>query len=118
MEDDADGVSHSGPDTADTVPEIDAVVSLGALNPPVVDREGNGIALAQRNDLGPALHPRTLLGQDELAAGEILPRLGEKDRHLDRECEVSVEILMKAVEVAGDVLQRQGRRAGLALIVT
>src|ERR1700736_6819427 len=109
---------HSGPDTADAVPEIDAIVSFGALNRPVVDREGNGIALAQRNDLGTTLHPWALLGQDELAAGEILPRLGEKDRHLDRECEVAVEILMKAVEVAGDVLQQQGRRARLALIVT
>src|ERR1700676_2519902 len=109
---------HSGPDTADAVPEIDAIVSFGALNRPVVDREGNGIALAQPNDLGTTLHPRTLLGQDELAAGEILPRLGEKDRHLDRECEVAVEILVEAVEVAGDVLQQQGRRARLALIVT
>src|ERR1700722_16646014 len=109
---------HSGPDTADAVPEIDAIVSFGALNRPVVDREGNGIALAQRNDLGATLHSRALLGQDELAAGEILPRLGEKDRHLDRECEVAVEILVKTVEVAGDILQQQRRRARLALIVT
>src|ERR1700722_1278166 len=110
-------MAHSGPDTADAVPEIDAIVAFGALNRPVVDREGNGIALAQGNDLGTTLHPRALLGQDELAASEILARLGEKDRHLDRECEVAVEILMKAVEVAGDVLQQQGRRARLALIV-
>src|ERR1700730_17398927 len=117
MEDDTDGVPHSGPYTAARVPEIDAIVSFGALNRPVVDREGNGIALAQRNDLGTTLHPRALLGQDELAAGEIISRLGEKDRHLDRECEVPVEILMKAVEVARDVLQQQGCRARLALIV-
>ena len=112
MEDDTDGIAHSGPDTADAVPEIDAIVSFGALNRPVVDREGNGIALAQRNDLGTTLHPWALLGQDELAAGEILPRLGEKDRHLDRECEVAVEILMKAVEVAGDVTYCSSKGAG------
>lgn len=117
MEDDADGMSDPGPDSADAMAEIDPIVSFGALNRPVVGGEGDGITLAQWNNLGTTLHARALLGQDELSAAEIFPWLGEKDRHLDRECEGSVKILMKAVEVAGDVLQQQGRRPRLALIV-
>ena len=63
---------HSGPDTADAVPEIDAIVSFGALNRPVVDREGNGVALAQRNDLGTALHPAIKIAPAGRSTGEAI----------------------------------------------
>ena len=88
--------------------QIDAVVALRALNRPVVDCEGHGIALAERHDLSSALHARALFGQDELAAGEVAAWLREQDRHLDREREIAVEILVQAVEVAGTYCSSSG----------
>ena len=105
MEDDADGVAHSGTDTADAMPEIDPVVALTALNGPIMDGERYGIALAQRDDLGAALHPGPLFGQHELTAREVLFRFGKEDRHLERKCEVAVKILMQAIEVTRNVLE-------------
>src|SRR3984893_4805254 len=114
MEDDADGVAHSGADTADAMPEIDPVVALHAVHGPIMDGERLGVALAQRDDLGSALHPGPLFGQHELTAREVLFRFGKEDRHLERKREVAVKILMQAIEVARNVLEEYRRRAGLA----
>ncbi|MNW00194.1 hypothetical protein D3C71_1956510 [compost metagenome] len=83
-----------------------------------MNRKGNGIALAKGNDLDPALHARPLLRQHEFAAGKILPRLRQQDRHLDRKGKIAVEILMQAIEIAGDILQQQRRRPRLAGVMT
>jgi hypothetical protein len=56
-----------------------------------------GIALLKWHDLGAALHARPLLGEHELATGEIVPRLREQDRNLDWECEIAVEVPKPAV---------------------
>jgi hypothetical protein len=71
-----------------------------------VNGEGNGVALPERHDFYPALHARTLFCQNELAAGEILSWLGKQDRYLERESEVTIEILVQAVEVTGNVLKK------------
>src|ERR1700732_5462767 len=73
-EDDAYGVPQTATDTADAMPEIDAIVAFRALDRPVVHSECHRVTLPQRHDLGPALHARPLLGQDKLAAGEIASR--------------------------------------------
>ena len=105
MEDDAGGVTHPRTETADAVAQVDPIGAPGALHRTIVDSKSDPIALAQRHDLGPALHARPLLGQDKLAARKILSRLGEEDRHLKRKRELAVKILVQAVEVAGNVLQ-------------
>jgi hypothetical protein len=46
-----------------------------------------------------------LLGQDKLAAGEIAFGFREQDCDLQRKCELAVNILMQAVEVARHILQ-------------
>lgn len=79
--------------------------------------EGNGVALRERNHFGAGLHARALLGQHELAAGEIASRLGQEDRDLEREHVLAIEILMQAVEIAGLILQQQRRRPRLACLV-
>jgi hypothetical protein len=99
MEDNPDGVPHTGADTAHTVAEVHAVIALRSLHRPVMDCEGHSITLTKWHDLGAALHARPLLSQNELAAGEILARLGEQDRNLDRKCEITLEVLVEAVEV-------------------
>ena len=78
-----------------------------------MNREQDRIALLQRHDFDAALHPRTLLGQDEFAAGEILAGRGQQNGRLQREREFAVKVLMQAIEVAGRVLQQQGRRPNL-----
>jgi hypothetical protein len=83
-----------------------------------VNREGDGITLPKRYDLRAALHPWPLLGQHELATGEVHAGLREERGDLDRECEIAVEILVEAVEVAGDVLQEQRRWTSLTSVVT
>src|SRR5262245_39529772 len=100
VEDESDGVPHPGTEAAHTVAEVHAIAALRPLHWPVVDGKGYGITLPKRHDLGAALHARPLLGQDELAAGEVLAGLGQEDRDLDRKGEIAVEILVEAVEVA------------------
>src|ERR1700751_2697947 len=85
VEDDSDGVTHAGAHPAYAVPQIDTVISLGALHRPIVDGERNGGALAQRDDFRAALHARPLLGQHEFTAREIGAWFQQEDGDLDRE---------------------------------
>ena len=70
MEDDAQRVPLPAAQPADAVPHRHAVGAAGALHRALVDGEDHALALLQRHHLGPGLHARALLGQDELAAGE------------------------------------------------
>lgn len=84
--------------------QIDAVIAFCALYRAVMDCEGHCIALPERHHFGPALHPRALFRQHEFATGKIAPRFGQKERNLDREGQIAIEILMQAVEVARHIL--------------
>ena len=99
--------------SADAMPMMDPIDAAQTSNRALVDRECDCIALAERNDLGPRLHPRTLLGQHELAAREIALRPREQDGGLDREYVLPVEILMEAVVVVGPVFQQERSRTQL-----
>ena len=90
---------------ADAMPEIDAIVAFRALDRPVVHRKGHCITLLQRHHLGPALHAWPLLGQNKLAACEVVSGFREQDCNVQRECEITVNILMQAVKVPRHVLQ-------------
>src|ERR1700733_13198397 len=118
MKDDAQGMPHAGTDPTHTVAQVHAVMALRSLDRAVVDREGHAIALAQRHDFRTTLHARPLFGQHELATREVLAWLGEKYGYLNRECEVTIEVLVQAVEVAGNILQQQRRWTRLTGIVT
>jgi hypothetical protein len=63
------------------------------------------------------LHPWPLLGQHELATGEILLRFREQDRHLQRKNVLAVQILMQRIEVPGAILQQERRRPRLPRLV-
>ena len=113
VEDDAQRVPAAAAHPAHAMAQAHAVAAARAAHRPLVDGEHHGIALAQRHHLDPRLLARALLGQHELAAGEVAPGLGQQDRHLQREDMLAVEILVQAVEVAGPVLQQQRRRPRL-----
>src|SRR3954469_22415689 len=93
--------------------EINAVGAACPLLRAVMHSEGHGVALREWNHFGARLHARALLGQYELATGEIATGLGQEDRDLEREHVLAIEILMQAVEIAGLVLQQQRRRPRL-----
>src|SRR5262245_21488967 len=114
VKDDSDGMTPARAHSADTMAKIHAIAALGALDGPVVHGEGDRIALPERHHLGAGLHSGPLLGEHELAAGEIDAWFRQKDRDLDRKGELAVEILMQAVEVAGNILQQERRRPCLA----
>src|SRR6184192_1934653 len=75
MEDDPQSMPMPCSQAADAVPEIDAIGAAGPFHRTMMHGEDHRIPLLQRHDLNAGLHPRTLLGQDELAAREVLPRL-------------------------------------------
>ncbi len=70
------------------------------------DRKDHPLPLRERYDLGPRLHPRPLLGQNEFTPSEISPRPGKKKRDLEREDVLAVEILMQAIEIVWPIAQQ------------
>jgi hypothetical protein len=61
VEDDSDSMPHTRPQAADTVPKIDPVNTLRALDRTIVNSKSDSVPLPQRHDLDPTLHPRALL---------------------------------------------------------
>ena len=114
MKDDSYSVAHARPHSAHAVAKVDAVIALRPLHGAIMHGEDHGIALRKRHDFGATLPARPLFGQDELASAEIPARLRQQDRDLDREGELAVEILVQAIEVAGNVLQQERCGTGLA----
>src|SRR5665213_3844914 len=72
----------------------DSIGAAAALYRTMVHREDHAFALRKRHDLGAGLHARTLLGENEFAAGEIVPRLRQENRNLQWEQQLTVDVLM------------------------
>ena len=64
---------------------VHSMMSAHALNGSVLPGEDHGFPSAERDDLHPRLSPRALLGEHELAAGEVGVGIAEQHRHLERE---------------------------------
>ena len=75
------------------------------------DDEG---AAWRRDHVRPALRPRALLEQDELATFEVDTGLGQDGDDLEREVDVPVEVPVERVPVTGAVAEDQRRRSLLA----
>src|SRR4029077_3646923 len=71
MEDDTECMTLPGAHVAHAVAKVDAVHAAPAGHRTMMHGEDHRVAAAQRHHLRPRLHPRPLLGQDELATGEI-----------------------------------------------
>ena len=96
---------------------VDAIGAARALHRPLAHREDDPVALAERHHLGARLHARPLLGQHELAAGEVASGLGEQDRDLERKEMLSVDVLMQAIVVARAIAQQKRRRPRLTRLM-
>src|SRR5436853_547867 len=100
--------------STDAVAHVDAVDAAYALHGSVPDREDHSLSTLERHDLRSRLLARALLGEDELATGEIVVGPREQEGGLQRENMLAIDVLVQAVIVARAVLQQQGRRLALA----
>jgi hypothetical protein len=107
----------SGAKAADSVSQINTIGSLGSLNRAMADGKSNSVALLQAHNFGARLHPGTLLGQHELASGEILPGHGKKESYLNREDIFAVNVLVQRIPVAFIITQQQRRRSRLSSLM-
>jgi hypothetical protein len=114
VEDDAGGIAKAAAYTAYAMPQIHLVNPASSLHRSVMDGKHHSVALSERHDFSSRLHSRALLGDDELAAGEIASRVRQQDGELQRKDVLAVEVLVKAVVIAGTVTQEEGRGASLA----
>ncbi len=92
---------------ADAMAQVDSIITSNAFDRPLMYGEHYGVALFQVDDLGARLHTRALLGEDELAPGEVLAGFRQQDRHLQREYVLAIQVLVQAVVVLRPVLQQQ-----------
>ncbi len=104
--------------TADTMPHGDAIGAARALHRPVIDGEYDPFPLLERHHFDAGLQARSLLGQDEFAAGEVNEGAIEKEGDLQRKMQLAIQILMKTVIIPWPVAQKQWRRAALTLVMT
>lgn len=95
----------------------DPIGASGAALGPVVDSEDYRLTLMERNDRGPGLHSGTLFGQNELSTREVLPRFAEEKGDLEREDELTIEILVETVVIVLLIFEQQGSGATLACLM-
>ena len=106
MEDDPERVPRARPDAADAVPQADAEIASRAAHGPLAHSEDHPFALSERLDLGPRLHARALLDDDQFAAREIDPRPAQQKRDLKGEYRGAIESAVQAVVVGCRDLNR------------
>src|SRR5262249_9076010 len=100
-----------------TMPKVDAVFAPRSLDWSVVNGERYSVALSQRHNFSPALHARTLLGNDKLSPGEVALRFRQQNRNLKRTDEICVNGLVQTIKVTLHILQKQRSRSVLTLTV-
>src|ERR1700734_2651809 len=110
MKDHAQREAFAAFDPAHAMAQIDAISPARSLHWPLAHCEDDAVALRERRDLRARLHARPLLGQHELATGEVAPGLGQEDRDLQRKEMLAVHVLVQAIVVAGAIAQQKGRR--------
>jgi len=93
VKDNAESMTHSTTKAAYAMPKVYSILTPRSLNWTVVNGEYYSVALSQWHNFGPALHARTLLGNNRRSSGEIASRFGQQNRNLERKHEISVKVL-------------------------
>jgi len=104
-------------DAADAVAEIDAIVAARTFYRTIASGEDDRLALAGGDDLGFRLHAGLLFNQEKFPALPIASGLTKQENHLQRESDLTVEILVQAVVAATFVVEDQRCRPDLARLV-
>src|SRR5882672_12270281 len=105
MKDDAESMPATLTHLADPVAQMHTMVAAGSPDRAAVHREYDSVALSERHHFDAALHSGSLFGQHEFTALEVFSRIGEQNRHLQRENVLAVQVLVQTIIVAGPVLQ-------------
>jgi hypothetical protein len=92
VKDDAQRLTVPGPHPAHPVAQVDAIVAARPSHWTMADGKDDAVPLAERHDLDARLHARPLLGQHELATGEVSIRPREQEGDLEREDVLPVEL--------------------------
>ena len=70
--------------------QIDAIGTPRTAHGPMAHGEDDAVAVAEGYDLDPRLHPRSLLGEHELAAREVRARTRYQDNRLSQGCTAAI----------------------------
>lgn len=99
---------------AGAVTHVHTVNAALSLHRSVLHRKDRAVTPGLRDDFRSRLHAWTLLGEQELASGEVIAGSRQKKDSLHREDMLAIQILVQAVAIAPAVLQQQRRRSILA----
>ena len=102
--------------TAHSVAHRCAVVASCALYGSLLVREDESFALRERDGFAARLHPRTLLGEEELSAFEVPSRPRERDHDLQGKRDIAVAVLVQAVVAVFLVVEQQRCGARLSCL--
>jgi hypothetical protein len=90
------------------------MVAARAFHRTIARSDDHGLALLQADGVTDGLRAGLLLYQEQFASGKLLVRLAQADHNLERKKDLAVQILVEAIEIAGTVMEQQGRRPLLA----
>jgi hypothetical protein len=99
------------------VAQAHSISSAGALHRAVMHRKDHAISLTEQHDFSPRLHPWLLFHQHELTTGQVLTWSREEKRNLQRKDEITINVLVKTIEIAYIVLQQKRSGPNLSLTV-
>ncbi len=103
MKDDAGGVAVSGTNSTDSMTQVDTVITFRAFGWTVVNSKYSRVSLENGHYFNTALHPGSLFGEHEFAAGKVFSGHRQENGDLQRESEITVKILMQAVKIANAI---------------
>src|SRR5579872_614039 len=94
VKDYAEGVALAHAQGADTMANIDAIVSTRPAHRTVAIGEDDALALVHRNGYATRLRARSLLDEQKFAALEIAIAPAQHAGELKRKCDIAIQILM------------------------
>src|SRR4030095_16522830 len=104
--------------SADAVTKGGAIVAARAPNWSMMNGKDDRVALVRSEHFDARLAARLLLREHKFAAVKIPSPLAQKEGDLKRKQNLTVQILVQAIEITRTVLQHQRRRPILACAVT